>query len=178
MRTADQPSYRSCPPICPTGCTKAVTIARIYSTAHRLRLPVPPPLLRGMAGRNPGQQASGGTDEVLPPPPPCGRQCGTEEGRQAAGPLPAGSAALVMPQRQRRQNDGISCRPPAGGGHQGGAALRTAPAGRRGSSGGQLCGAGQNHDRRGAARLACVFVAPAAKTAHLSSCFVAWGLVR
>lgn len=57
---------------------------------------------------------------------------------------------------------------------QGGAAL-PAPAGRD-SSGGQLCEGRQNHDRRGIARMACVFIASAAKTAHLSLCVVVEGL--
>jgi len=73
---------------------------------------------------------------------------------KAAGQLPAGSA-IMYAGAQRRQNNKISCRPPAGGGQNGGAA------------GG--CGASRthreqrkaedaegaiNHDRRGAARLA------------------------
>jgi len=51
-----------------------------------------------------------------PPPPPCGRQCGTGEGRQAAGPLPAGSTAAFCRSASGGKNDRISCRPPAGGG--------------------------------------------------------------
>ena len=76
-------------PIYPTGCTKAVTNVQPKSTADRLRLPILLPSSLWPAG--PGRE--GRTDGILPPPPPpCGRKCGTEEGRQAAGPLPAGSA--------------------------------------------------------------------------------------
>jgi len=90
-------------------------------------------------------------------PSPCGRPWDTEEGRQAAGSLPAGStlplcqsAAAANIIRQAAGHRQVADK-------QGGAAL-PAPAG-RGSSRGQLGEARQNHDRRGTARLACVFIA-------------------
>jgi hypothetical protein len=47
------------------------------------------------------------TSVQRPPPPPCGRQCGTEEGRQAAGPLPAGSTPALCQSASGGKNDQI-----------------------------------------------------------------------
>jgi hypothetical protein len=102
MGTADRPLHRSCPPIYPTGCTKAVTNARPCTTAHRLRLPVllPAPLWQRSA-------REGGTT---------GRVRSVRHHRHVAGRVARGKAVgrrattrriglRVMPQRQRRQND-------------------------------------------------------------------------
>lgn len=67
---------------------------------------------------------------------------------------------------ERRLVINQSGRPPAGGGHQGGAALTAQPA--EVAAEGSFAGPWQNRDRRGAARLARVFLEQGAKTARLS----------
>jgi hypothetical protein len=85
---------RCCRPIYPTGCTNAVTAARLYSTADRRRLPavLPAPLWQRSI------REEGTTDE-------CGASAttamwpavwhGGRPSREAAGPLPAGSALAL-----------------------------------------------------------------------------------
>ena len=97
------------------------------------------------------------TSVQRPPPPPCGRPCGTEEGRQAAGPQPAGST-LAFCQSASGGNNHERKRPATG-------RWRTSmwsgpdglPPGRDGR-GVPIRGPWQNRDRRGNARLARVFL--------------------
>jgi hypothetical protein len=76
------------------GVANGVTIARLYTTVHRRR-----PFVLMSTVLYCGSAGPGGRDDqtgpARPPPPPCGRPCGTEEGRQAAGPLPAGSTLAL-----------------------------------------------------------------------------------
>ena len=120
------------------GGANGVAIARLYSTVHRRRLLiVSPAIFRGKSSRmwlcrsreRNGRESARHHRHVT------GRVARRKAGRPP-GHYPR-FGLCVMPQ----QRGGIiireSGRSPAGGGQHGGAALRTAPAGCRGSSGGQ-----------------------------------------
>jgi hypothetical protein len=99
MNTDDQPLYRSRPPVCRLDAPKPLQLSGLVLLLigcgclfFLLYVGDRPEYTLQECGRAGLGRV---TDEALPPPPPCGRQCGTEEGRQAAGPLPAGSALAL-----------------------------------------------------------------------------------
>jgi hypothetical protein len=101
MDADDRHLYRSCPPVCPAGCTKAVTVARTCSAAHRLRLPIPPPLCRRVTGRRLDRHVAGRPREGRTRSCPATTAMwpavltGGRPSFEAAGQLPAGSALVL-----------------------------------------------------------------------------------
>jgi hypothetical protein len=89
------------PPVCPAGCTKAVTVARTCSAAHRLRLPIPPPLCRRATGRRLDRHVAGRPREGRTRSCPATTAMwpavltGGRPSFEAAGQLPAGSALVL-----------------------------------------------------------------------------------
>ncbi|MBN9386220.1 MAG: hypothetical protein J0H74_36010 [Chitinophagaceae bacterium] len=75
------------------GAANGVTTDRLYSTADRRRPPVLMSLYLVAASTREGGTTGRGCSARHRPP--CGRPCWTEEGRQAAGQLPAGSTLAL-----------------------------------------------------------------------------------
>ena len=112
------------PPVCPAGRTNAVTIARLYSTAHRRRLLIVPPSCRRLAGvylagmwqRGTRERGTNGRGPAATTAMWPAVLTGGRPSPEAAGQLPAGSALALCRSISGGNMIRSSGRPPAGGG--------------------------------------------------------------